>query len=380
MTGGRQAYTVELRRPRGWDRGIESVTSVGASPLAGVVVHSLRDLDEFLGAVRALELTPGSYYEGNIPLPLQSADNDWMSPGGDFVVRIDDVADDLAWVDVTLGAADLDKDGAVTLDIVAGGWSELYAEGFAEGVRVFICGTGDFRYFIDHQHTQLTCTATTFGYEQPDLRWRVNGVALPAGGAGSVQVPAVATFPGPTSSTKESRTATLSWQQTDRTLVLGADPADGNYRVEVEVTVVENGLSAVTSPSAALATADVTGVLVSWEQAYYDAYEDCVRRVRDINDRFSESRVWPRLNPGDPVIRVSTVINHMRDDLGIRTAVPPRPARPGRRGVQHRTVRAAGAVGSDAGGHLSDLRPGACPTAPGSRRGRPGPAVRPRWR
>ncbi|MGH3473810.1 MAG: hypothetical protein ACRDOT_02745 [Aeromicrobium sp.] len=315
VTGGRKAFTVELRRGRGWDRAVGSAVPGTVPPPAGLVIHSLRDLDEFPGASWPLELNPLAYYEGNVPIPLVSTDNDWASPNG-FVVRIDDVADDLSWVDVTLGGADLDRDGAVTLDIVTGGWNELFEEGFAEDVRVFVCGTGDYRYTIDHQHTQLTCSPTTFGYEQPAVSWRINGVQLPPGQAGSVSLPAVATFPGPKSSSKGPRTVTLTWQRADSTLVLGADPADGNYWLDIEATAIETHPAAATSPSSTTASAQVTGILLGWEQAYYDALNECVRRVRDINDRFAKSQRFPRLNPGDPITRVSAVVNQMRDDLG----------------------------------------------------------------
>jgi hypothetical protein len=263
-----------------------------------------------------LERSPVAYYEGNLPLPSQSADNDWTSAGGDFVVRVDSAAADLSWVDVTLGGADLDRDGAVTLDIMTGGRSELVEEGIAEDVPVFVCGSGDYRYALHHQHAQLTCHATTFGYEQPGIRWRLNGVQLPASGTGSVSVPAIATFPGPNSWSKGPRTATLAYEQSGTTLTVTADPSDGNYTVEVEVTVVENDPAAVTAPSSTITTSQAIGVLIVWEQAYYDAVEECVRRVRDINDRYAESHPWPRLNPGDPITRVSAVINLMRHDIG----------------------------------------------------------------
>jgi hypothetical protein len=313
--GPREAYTVELRRPQGWDRGIERITAVGASPPAGLVVHSLRNLDEFLGQSYDLERSPTAYYEGAIPLPLQSTDNDWLSGGGDFVVRVGEVADDLSWAELTLGGADLDRDGAVTVEVVEGGWSELHAEGRAEGVRIFVCGTGDFRYWIDHQHTRLTCTANPMGYEQPSLAWRVNGVPLPAGGSGTVSVPAVVTIPEPASSSKAARTVDLAWQRSGTTLLLDADPEDGNHTLDIEVTAIETGASASTSPSAAYASGDVTGIIVTYEQSYYDAFAECVGRVRGFNDRFSESRVFPRLNPGDPITKVSTVIDLLREDI-----------------------------------------------------------------
>ncbi|WP_433300993.1 hypothetical protein ACQP2F_04820 [Actinoplanes sp. CA-030573] len=305
VTGGRQGYTVELRRAVDWDKGLTS---------PGVVIHSFQSLDEFPAGTYDLEKDPVVVYEGVLPLPITSGDADWHSPSGDFVVRVDDVDDDLGQVDLTLGGADLLHAGAVTVDVAVGGYSELAEEGVAHDVPILICGRGDYRYFIDHQHTQLTCTATSFGYDNPRASWRVNGVPLGAGP--TVSVPAVSTYPRPTSKTQQSQNVTLTWSVTANTLVLTADPADGNYALEIEATVSEGTpLATPTPPASGQAYQQVDTILISWEQAYYDAVQRCAERLAEINRRFAKSHAWPRIGPGDPITRVQLVLDIMRHDL-----------------------------------------------------------------
>jgi hypothetical protein len=237
VTGGRLAYLIELRRTKDkdWDRGIEPA-GPAASPSSGLVIHSLQNLDEYPNQTFDLETNPKVVYEGNFPLPLTGGDADWHSNSGDFVVRVDKIADDLSWVELTVGGADLRTAGAVTVDVAFGGNSELVEEGVEEDVPVFVCGTGDYRFFIDHQHTQLTCTATAFGYDNPQFSWQANGLTV---SATTITVPVTATFPRPKSETKESRNATLTCAGSANTLVLTANPKDGNYSLEIQATVTE---------------------------------------------------------------------------------------------------------------------------------------------
>jgi hypothetical protein len=117
----------------------------------------------------------------------------------------------------------------VTVDVALRGSSELFEEGDETDVPIFICGDGDFHFWIYHQFAQATCTATAFGYDQPRFAWQVNGVAVPTSG-GTLAVPVIATFPHLKSKTEESCSAGLAATVSGNTLVLAADPKDGNYR------------------------------------------------------------------------------------------------------------------------------------------------------
>jgi hypothetical protein len=317
VSGPRQAYTVELRRPQDWDRGIERRDAAQAivSPLAGVVVHTMQALDEYQGQSYELEKPSTPCFEGVVVLPLMGSDNDWVAPAGDFVVRVDNAAADLSWVDVTLGSVSLDRDGAVSLLLASGTDRRRVEEGVAEGVPIFVCGRGDFQFWVDHQSTTVICAPTPSGYEQPAFSWRLNGVVVPPQpGTQTVEVPCVSTFPGPVSTTKQARIVPVTVDRDGSNLVVNVNAADGNFRLDVEVTVLESDPNAGTSPSAATSSHAVEGILVIWEDAYYEAFDRCVKRVRDINDRFSESKTWPALHPGDPVSRYQLVIDLMRQE------------------------------------------------------------------
>jgi hypothetical protein len=317
VVGGRVAYLVELRRSVDWDRGLES-PAIWASPPTGVVVHSLQNLTEYAGLTVDLDTKPKVVFEGSLPLPLTSGDADWRSTGGDFVVRVVAAASDLSWVELQLGGADLAGAGAVTVGVVMGGSINLVEEGDARDVPVFVCGKGNYHFFIDHQHTEIRCTATAFGYDTPRFNWKVNGVDVPAPGSGSFGVPVLATFPRPTSETKESRTAVFQYVRATNTLVLTADPAHGNYTLEIEALVTENN-SAVSStpPASGTAFEKVETIIVSWEKRYYDDLEACIKRVRDLNDKYARSRKLPTLNPGDPFTRVQVVLHGLQESLRV---------------------------------------------------------------
>ncbi|MBI3802578.1 MAG: hypothetical protein HY282_02310 [Nitrospirae bacterium] len=314
MTGGRLAYLIELRRSKDWDRGMNAAGSTTAPP-SGLVIHSLQNLDEYPNATPDLDTNPKVVYEGNFPLPLTGGDADWHSNSGDFVVRVDKVADDLSWVELTVGGADLLTAGAVTVDVAVGGNSALVEEGVEEDVPVFICGRGTYHFYIDHQQTQLTCTATAFGYDNPQFAWQVNGVAVPPAG-GLIHVPVVATFPRPKSETTGTRNAALICNRSGNTLVLTADPNDGNYSLEIQATVTEgNPIASPAPPSSGKIFKQVKTILISWEKKYYDDVAACVKRVRDINQKYAKSKRWPGLNPGDPVTRVRLILDLMQEGL-----------------------------------------------------------------
>ena len=67
---------------------------------------------------------------------------------------------------------------------------------------------------------------------------------------------------------------------------------DGNYKLNIEVTATEGDEDtdlgqAVTNTG----TAKVTGVIVGYEQAYYDAVEACSDMLQDISDKYAKSKL-----------------------------------------------------------------------------------------
>jgi hypothetical protein len=131
-----------------------------------------------------------------------------------------------------------------------------------------------------------------------------------------------AVFPRPKSETKEVRDVNLDYSSSANTLVLTARPADGNYGIEIQATVLEgNPIASPATPSSANKFSKVDTILITWEQKYYDDVAACIKRLRDINERYAKSRKWPSLNPGDPVIRVLSVIKLMQAQMGAASPV-----------------------------------------------------------
>ena len=319
--GGRQAYLVELRRGQGYDRRIGAGSG---APSAGLVVHSLKDIDEYQDAP---EHDRKVVYEGTLGLPVASGDVDWRSKDGDFALRVGDVAPDLSWADVTLGGAALARDAAVALTgETAGGSSELIEEGIAENVSVFVCSKGSYRFTIDRQDAVVRCTEMAAGYDSPRYTWTVNGVpakesTFPVTSL-SIVVPVIATFPRPTSKTIEERDAKMRFESDDNILTLYGDGADGNYDIKVEVTAHESATALnPVPPSSASTTISMSGQIVTFEQRYYDDVDACVDRFRDLNDKFAKSKSWPGFDPRRNPLHKLDMIQRMSVDLADRDPV-----------------------------------------------------------
>jgi len=327
------AWVVELRRGAGWDRGLGRP---GEAP-AGLVVHSLRRIDEF-----PLDGNPDfrrrAVYEGVLPLqPVRpdapdlpgwpAGDADSRFGNGAFTVRVEEVAADLSWAEVTLGGALLGRESAVTGDFgrADGVDGETSEDGFAKHVPVFLCGFGDYSYTLVRQSARLKTVATAFGYDRPTFSWTVNGVAIPASPPfavkPSIQVPVTAHDPQPSGGEVViPRTARVRYEQESNHLVLIGDPADGNYTLEIEVTAKEGAPNAASPATAATATGTgkMKGIVITYETAYYRAVDACVKRLQAIDHRFSKSRRagFRRLfRVDDPAGVKILVLNRIRQGL-----------------------------------------------------------------
>jgi hypothetical protein len=300
------AWVIELRRPVSWDRGL------GPPTPAGLVVHSLRPINEFTGAA---DFRLRACYEGVFPLdPALAVDLPWGdAPSGDadrrfgdLTLRVDAFAPDLSWAEITVGGSALARQGAVTADfgrpteeVVVG-----QSEGVAQEVPIFLCGRGNFRYTLTSQVQVLRSTAVAYGYETPAFDWKVNGVAVPDLPGGillnpdQITVPVICRTPLPTGGeTVQPRTVDLRFQRVDNTLTLLCDPPVGNFDLEIEVRASEAapGIPQPTPPSSAVGVARMVGLVLTYEPAYYEALDECINRVQDIDDRFSIStRPGPR--------------------------------------------------------------------------------------
>lgn len=299
------SWMVELRRGAGWDNGIGK----SGAPAAGLVVHSMRPIDEF-PLDDTPDFRPRAVYEGVVPLDpanlieqpygfIPAADADGRFGGGVFAVRVEEVAQDLSWVEITVGGSRLGRDAAVTADFgrYDGLAAETFEEGLARDVPVFICGNGDYNYMLQRRAEKLRNSATASGFDTPIFRWKVNGVSIPVNTSPfilkpEISVAVISTFPQPNGSSMTGpRTATIAYEQAGSVLILTGDPEDGNYSIDIEVTASEGSVTAGSpaSPVSVSKTVKMTGIQVTYEQRYYDDLERCIERVKGIDDRFSKS-------------------------------------------------------------------------------------------
>ena len=121
-------------------------------------------------------------------------------------------------------------------------------------------------------------------------------VRSPATAIGHLDIPVVARFPSPESESSKSITARLDYVIDRQFLTLSGHHDDGNYQLHVEVTVI-GGASDLNETADDSDTVSVTGVIVQFEQAYYDAVEACVARFKGVSDKYAKhkSRVSARL-------------------------------------------------------------------------------------
>ncbi len=294
-------YTVEYRRSMGWDQGV----------VPAVVIHSI-------GATGNPNQPIGAIYEGCIPVP-HKGDMDWHSSDKRIAVILDRVEDDGSAVEVTIGGLNLIETCCAAIEVFEGGNSELVEEGFAEVFVPPICGKRRFRFYIDHQDTVVRCEAAAQGFENPEFSWKVNDVPISIGDIPvripAVAVPVVAHFPRPDSETSESRMAELEFAFEDNWLELKARRQDGNYQLNIEVTVTETGDAAVAGQNASNHTiAKVTGVIVGYEQAYYEAVKDCSQMLEGVSTKYAKSKV-KLVRRDAPLTRNIAVLEHLRREV-----------------------------------------------------------------
>ena len=267
-------------------------------------------------------------------------------------MRVEDAAPDLSWVEVTVGGSDLARQAAVYADFgrPAGFDDEQQQQGFAEGVPVFICGAGNYGYTLYRRSTRLRSIAVAYGYDDPAFSWKVNGVAVEYGSPfvlhpNQITVTVESRVPLPAGGeTVTPRSAVLTFELNGSTLDLVADPAAGNFDLEIEVTAREKTAAPDQAPpTSAAQVVKMETLSITYEPAYYEALAACVHRVQDIDDRFSIST-----SPG-PGQRFRPDVSRIRQaespgaDAGERGGH--RPRRPGPPvGRSDCSLRSAGAI------------------------------------
>lgn len=109
--------------------------------------------------------------------------------------------------------------------------------------------------------------------------------------------------------------AELEFAFEDNWLELKARRQDGNYQLNIEVTVTETGDAAVAGQHASNHTvAKVTGVIVGYERAYYEAVKECSRMLEGVSTKYAKSKV-KLVRRDAPLTRNIAVLEHLQREV-----------------------------------------------------------------
>jgi hypothetical protein len=287
------SYVLELRRARGYDRGLRSPGRLSAPP-PGIVVHGYdAKLKRF-------------WFAGILPLTSSTGDRDLhlfsSVAGTDITLRLLEVGPDDAWAKVRVGGPSFWRNFGVDIDIQDRAGPTAYSPW--EQVDVRPCpfaavGTHEFR--IAYTPHTFVVEARSFGYEAPHYTWTVGGQTLdPASPSGRVTLEVQTSMPDPlsghwdTAHQDVSVAYTLAGARLELAPVsTGAGPLRpgvakvGRFHVSLEVTVNETDPGVIQSnyPARTVATSlRWDTVRLEWDQGYRDALAHC-NGVRDDVDR-----------------------------------------------------------------------------------------------
>lgn len=277
-------YVLEYRRPSGFDDAVP----------CGLTVHTMMDL-----AYPSVPNAP--IYRARLPVPFGSGATRWKDPQEDFAVRLEEVADDQSWVEVSVGGHRLADERGARIDVRGriGDLSLVAGGSPVEKVRLPVppaCGVGEFTFAIHHAIGEVTWEVGVhvWGFHEPTFAWSVNGLQLPAStGFRPKRVPgvlALTSMPEPGGTVKtELRPVDLrvwTWHRSGA-LVLGADPADGNYSLSVEVEVSEK--SDPSKRAVSSGDVEIETVVVEMGRDWEEAVTACSRKFQDVNEKYAVS-------------------------------------------------------------------------------------------
>lgn len=171
-------YMLTLRTPHGYDRGCE----IDGNPPAALVIHK-----RYASSYMNDRVGHQPVFLASLPLTRDGrGDRDYHSFAGFFTVRVDEQADDLSWVRLTIGGADAWRHFVTTVQQapqweyrVPGPWTPFTID--ATGIPGRDCMAGSYTYQLVAIHQQIECTASSVGYEKPFCAWSINGQTLAPG-------------------------------------------------------------------------------------------------------------------------------------------------------------------------------------------------------
>jgi len=290
-------YFIELRRPApDYDRGI---------PAPALVILSA---NLFNG--NAAVADPGSVrlaYVDDIDLTAPAGDLDFHAFDAHFVMQV--VASggpDFPWVDIRIRGDALAATQNLMLDTLVRKREKIGDEDW-RSTNVAPClleAPSEFRYRPNYYQTFFVLRAQSQGFEQPAYQWKIDGTPVaPSSSTLIVNVQSQSrTDHALDRPAKHSVRCDLNAVEGRLELLVVGSFAAIVLRLEVQVSEGSASVLKAHYPTQTLTTnLRADNLEIEWESAYRERAEDCLRRMREFNDRFAEMAVpLPGLNDPDP--------------------------------------------------------------------------------
>jgi hypothetical protein len=295
---GGDLYFFELRRSNSYDAGLTLDGSNGA-PIA-VAVHAYSPVT---GRVR---------YLNKMSLAGVPGDRDYHSYAGHFTVRLNSFENDFSSCSLTVGGNDFWKYFGVTFDNVItltlddnfSGWET------ADVSPCFMFTKSPHQFRYHSKTTQITFTASSFGYEKPNYQWFINDQYLDPANPQLQFQSSVKSFLHGVPTDPADQNVAVKYIQKQNSIQLTFEQAFAGVYATVKVIVNESSSEVVQNlyPDRSVWTGIAfDNVSVQWDQSYIDELKACVKRIKDINDHYSISqRPIHRRDPG-PQFGVDTI-------------------------------------------------------------------------
>jgi hypothetical protein len=282
-------YIVELRRSKGYDRGIGDESG----PAAGLVIHRLRPD----GAILYDDVIPVTSYGGS----------DWRSLAGGFSIVPGQAAYDLEWADFTVGPLAFGQAHRVRLELVRAYDSSVRTVQEDVVFNAPPCMAGTYSLSTSHRICAVSMQAIVHGFISPAFQWTVNGVIVPPDDETSVRFTTTAHQPGAFPDSPEiieQRSVRLVGSLTDGHLSLRTQTRGdgiGNFTIDVRVLVSEADPGSGATVIAAVSDSrfvDFRTTVVEWDGRYRAAVERCYGGIRQRVEIIDPPRIV--LDPSDP--------------------------------------------------------------------------------
>lgn len=275
-------FFLELRRHGGdYDQGI---TSEGGMAPAAITIYSYS------------EVTKRVSYQGRIALTGAPGDMDYHSYKGFFGVRLNSVDQDFGGANLTVGGDDFWKHFSVDLQTPAMNVQPLRSTDWmpAHVAACFLWEPSDYTYREHFRQTTVVLVATSLSYERPAYRWFIEDQELdPAGTTIDLPLQVRGADAGQLLP-PNSQTIRFRYHVAHNRLELSSSEAYAGIHVSVKVIAGESSPEVIQSlyPDRTVWTGiGFDNLEIEWDARYQDDKRRCEKIFRDIDRRFSKSRM-----------------------------------------------------------------------------------------